>query len=145
LVIRDPLKADEICDQWLRRFVTSNLDTLAPGIRVGVLNWTGGNLRLACEGNLPHVVDRVLPKRSSRDFSECLLDIAPTAKALLLFEDERAVVAEWLVIIPEGELSLGAQAFIGFVRQALAAARRAIVVIESAYTDDEEGLAEPRV
>jgi hypothetical protein len=146
LVIRDAHKADEDCEQWLRRFVLHNLDTLSPGIRIGVLNWTAGKLKLACEGNLPHVVHRVLPKESPRDFTECLLDIDPRAKRLLLFEDERAEVAEWLVVIPEQKAELSARAFIGFVRQALAAARRALLAIDSAGADeDDEGLARPTV
>ncbi|MBW8060007.1 MAG: hypothetical protein FVQ78_06655 [Solirubrobacterales bacterium] len=145
LVIRNPLNADELCDQWLRRYVANNLATLAPGIQIGVLNRTAGHLRVACEGNLPGVFDRMLPKPTPRDFSECLAEIAPNAKRLLLFEDERASVAEWLIVIPEGELDLGAKAFIGFARQALAAARRALLVIRSTGVDgDDDGVAMPR-
>jgi hypothetical protein len=136
LVIRDPLKADETCERWLRWYVTNNLDTLAPGIQIGVLNWTDGMMRVACGGNLPPVFDRVLPKPTDRNFSQCLDEIAPKAERLLLFEDDGAVVAEWLIVIAQEELDLGAEAFIGFVRQALAAARRALLTIERTGVSD---------
>lgn len=124
IVIHDPAEADSQCDRWLRRFALANVDILARGVRMGVVSWSAGYLRAACEGNLPHIVDRVLPKDAPRDFTECLTDIDPKARRLMLFEDEDSEVVEWLIVIAEQELSLAAQAYIGFVRHVLAAARR---------------------
>jgi hypothetical protein len=144
--LRGRRSSDAACDLWLRRYVIDNLDTLSPGIRIGVLNWTAGRTTVACEGNLPGVFDRVLPKNAPRDFSECLADLAPSAKRQLLFEDEDAAVAEWLIVISKGELSLDAKAFIGFAAQALAAARGALLVgpPPSSAASDDDDLAIPR-
>jgi len=147
LALHDPGNADVACDRWLRRYVVDNLDTLSPGIQIGVFNWTAGHTTVPCEGNLPNVFDRVLPKKTPRDFSECLADLAPNAKRMPLFEDEKASVAEWLVVIPKEELSLGAKAFIGFAAQALAAARRGLPIeslASSTANDDDDGLAVSR-
>lgn len=103
LVIRNPLRANDLTKDWIAARFLPALSRLAPGVGLGLVAWRDGTYRLVCDHGVPDIVRVVLPKRTSNHLSICIdrlglgkSAVVPLSEGMMNPEGQ-----EWLVAFPE--------------------------------------------